>query len=779
MEHQWKEQQQRKVQKVVNILYRFLKSSSYDNNNKSPPIELLFLILRLSYHHKNKNKILNSKWYKENLIKRVRQMSRLSYSVYNKQDRMFHIETFEKILMSHNINNNESDNNTLTWLQNLQTELQNSISSKPSPSTVQNQPTINTARNIEKCNKTNINNYISLSKHEIWQKNIEYYSKVGIEAWSSNTVPFGISSNTYIANIYLERILYFIRHHKSSRRHNHSNNTHEKNESLLKKKRKKRYENDDNKKNDDFFYIIELGAGHGKLSYLICKFLCDNIAKMNNNNNNSNEFKFNFQFIVTDVALNVVENHAINSSYFKPYIDKGLIDFAVMPSDTSSFNGLNLLCSKQRVELNSIKDQVILLSNYFFDSLPIDLYRWVRCDNNITGYRLEEILVNKKYRLKGKIKYVTRPIENNDAFPSLVQQHIEKYKSILLNNSNRKYAYFSVPVGSFQYVDMIKMLLSDDDGNANNKSLFWIYGDKVHNSYDDTVLKLLQNGGKKTINDDGSISGELPSLIQHGDQLNGCISVTVDWQLICHYILGEDSHNNNNNNNNNTNKYRNNCEILGTTNAFQIIQVMPPNNSNKNKSSTITTDGIFNHYLSVTDWDELLNFFINEIPFDFFSFEEIFDIIEFSHYDFDVFADMQWDIYNKWKKQLQKHLSTKSEKQQIIEWGLKCYGNRYFLYDEERNKMIIQFYRWLYLFEEYKICEDMLLPFIDLFSLHDALMQRNVYILYASCALNDMGDSLKVKKEKMLYLIEKVKDKKLLGRLNGMLKRMVVGAKTN
>ena len=141
--------------------------------------------------------------YKENLMKRVRQMSRLSHSVYNKQDRIFHIETFEKILMSHNINNNESDNNTLTWLQNLQTELQNSISSKPSPSTVQNQPTISTTRNIEKCNKTNINNYISLSKHEIWQKNIEYYSKVGIEAWSSNTVPFGISSNTYIANIYV------------------------------------------------------------------------------------------------------------------------------------------------------------------------------------------------------------------------------------------------------------------------------------------------------------------------------------------------------------------------------------------------------------------------------------------------------------------------------------------------------------------------------------------------------------------------------------------------
>ena len=199
----------------------------------------------------------------------------------------------------------------------------------------------------------------------------------------------------------------------------------------------------------------------------------------------------------------------------------------------------------------------------------------------------------------------------------------------------------------------------------------------------------------KTINDDGSISDELPSLIQHGDQLNGCISVTVDWQLICHYILDKES---NNKNNNNTNKYRNNCKILGTTNAFQIIQVMPPNNSNKNKSSTITTDDIFNHYLSVTDWDELLNFFINEIPFDFFSFKEIFDIIEFSHCDFDVFADMQWDIYNKWKKQLQKRLSTKSEKQQIIEWGLKCYGNRYFP-DEERNKMIIQFYRWLYLFE--------------------------------------------------------------------------------
>ena len=142
-------------------------------------------------------------------------MSRLSYSVYNKQDRMFHIETFEKILMSHNINNNESDNNTLTWMQNLQTELQNSISSKPSPSTVQNQPTINTTRNIEKCNKTNINNYISLSKHEIWQKNVEYYSKVELKMVVEYSSFWHIIKYLH-CNIYLERILYFIRHHKSS-----------------------------------------------------------------------------------------------------------------------------------------------------------------------------------------------------------------------------------------------------------------------------------------------------------------------------------------------------------------------------------------------------------------------------------------------------------------------------------------------------------------------------------------------------------------------------------
>ena len=87
------------VKNIVNIIYRFLESTEYpDDVKQSPPIELLFLILRLSYHYESENAILNSKWYKDNLSRRVSQMSRMSFSVYSKQDRMFHIHTFEKIL---------------------------------------------------------------------------------------------------------------------------------------------------------------------------------------------------------------------------------------------------------------------------------------------------------------------------------------------------------------------------------------------------------------------------------------------------------------------------------------------------------------------------------------------------------------------------------------------------------------------------------------------------------------------------------------------------------
>ena len=81
------------------------------------------------------------------------------------------------------------------------------------------------------------------SESLIWQLNRDYYQEAGIEAWSDGVVPHNMTSNSMVGKTYAELILGFLQDLASKGQ------------------------------TTDTVYIIELGAGHGRLAFHILKHL--------------------------------------------------------------------------------------------------------------------------------------------------------------------------------------------------------------------------------------------------------------------------------------------------------------------------------------------------------------------------------------------------------------------------------------------------------------------------------------------------------------------------
>ena len=56
---------------------------------------------------------------------------------------------------------------------------------------------------------------IPLATSSIWKLQQQYYRSIGQDAWDNNTVPFNISSNSYIAQYYLRCIMKYVLTSKS------------------------------------------------------------------------------------------------------------------------------------------------------------------------------------------------------------------------------------------------------------------------------------------------------------------------------------------------------------------------------------------------------------------------------------------------------------------------------------------------------------------------------------------------------------------------------------
>ncbi|EKD54839.1 MAG: hypothetical protein ACD_60C00038G0001 [uncultured bacterium] len=303
------------------------------------------------------------------------------------------------------------------------------------------------------------------SQSALWRMQREYFDKEGINAWV-NQVPFYITSNPFIANCYAELVLAFI-------------------SDLVKQ---------DPKAKDHPFYIMELGTGSGRFSYYFVKTLVQLLKKKNMHD-------IQFCYVMSDFTkhnMSYWEEH----SALKPFVEKGLIDFAMY--DMEAERPITLAKSGVRLGQDVLVNPLTIFANYIFDTVSHDSFA-------VHEGKLYELLLTLSTDEKNmennrpvdmeriSVDYSVQEVKSAYYNDPHLDSILEEYKKSLTESS------FLFPIGSFHAIKFLKKL-------ANNK-LFVISTDKGY-----STIEGLDHLGH-------------PSISFHGS-----FSMMVNFHAIAHYF---------------------------------------------------------------------------------------------------------------------------------------------------------------------------------------------------------------------------------------------------
>jgi tetratricopeptide (TPR) repeat protein len=121
-------------------------------------------------------------------------------------------------------------------------------------------------------------------------------------------------------------------------------------------------------------YIVELGGGHGKFAFLVLQKLSKLLEFLPTNNEHECASGFPFKYILTDFTRNNAEFWKKHPK-FQPFIEKGMLDFAVFDAENDSEFTLEM--SGQVLSSDVVKNPMIVIANYVFDTLRHDAFRMV------------------------------------------------------------------------------------------------------------------------------------------------------------------------------------------------------------------------------------------------------------------------------------------------------------------------------------------------------------------------------------------------------------------
>jgi len=173
------------------------------------------------------------------------------------------------------------------------------------------------------------------SESKIWQLNRDYYNKEGMKAWQSGEVPHYMTSNAMVGKTYAELIF-----------------------GILKDLGRMG-------KTEERLYILEMGAGHGRL----CFHILLQLEKLLQASMNPLP---DYCYVLSDIAednLRFLEEHP----QFSVFWEKGCLDVGFF--DSSQSTEIKLRKSGLNIQAGSLKQPIISIANYLFDSLPVDLYQ--------------------------------------------------------------------------------------------------------------------------------------------------------------------------------------------------------------------------------------------------------------------------------------------------------------------------------------------------------------------------------------------------------------------
>ncbi len=291
------------------------------------------------------------------------------------------------------------------------------------------------------------------SESMLWKAQRDYFDKQGINAWV-NQVPFYITSNPFIAGCYAKLVFAFIcdwtKLHPEAKDHP--------------------------------FYIMELGTGSGRFSFYFVKRLTNLLARKGMGH-------IKICYVMSDFTKHNVKYYETHPA-LKPYIDQGIIDFAIYDSEAEK--PITLIRQNLRLTPELFFNPLTVFANYVFDTISHDsfvvhsgkLYELLVTlsteESNIEGGKpvdMEKLTVDHSVH-EAKPNYYNDPHLDNT---------LEIYKKSLNDTS------FLVPIGTIRAIRYLKKITGD--------KLLIISTDKGYSS-----LESLENLGHPSIAFHGSFS---------------------------------------------------------------------------------------------------------------------------------------------------------------------------------------------------------------------------------------------------------------------------------
>lgn len=306
-----------------------------------------------------------------------------------------------------------------------------------------------------------------LSQSMLWNLQADFFANQGPEAWSKGIVPQYITTNPYIANLYAKTVFGYCRDYVTR-------NDIDKNSTI---------------------YIMELASGVGRFTYTFLKRFLHIIE-------NSSQKGLKFKYIVTDFSEKNID-YWQNHSFLKPYFDSGILDCATF--DISQDEKLELRNSGEVLCAGNLKNPLILIANYTFDSLPQDTFYVSKeriFEGLITVTRPDmEVNTEDKSILAGLDYYYTdKEIKANDYYED------ENFNNILLYyKAHLEDTSFSLPIIALRCISRLKKLFNDD------------------------IVLISADKGYK--NEKAMLKNSHPFLSKHG-----CISMTVNFHSLEKYF---------------------------------------------------------------------------------------------------------------------------------------------------------------------------------------------------------------------------------------------------
>lgn len=187
-----------------------------------------------------------------------------------------------------------------------------------------------------------------LSRSLLWQLQRNFFAQQGINAWREGIVPHYITSNTYLAQAYAELLFAWLRD-LAALGVDHSAP----------------------------IYLVELGAGSGRLAYHLLRQFFALVEQSPLRN-------LPITYILTDLSLATVESWQRHPQ-LQPWLNTGRLDIACF--DAERDQQIYLRQRGTTVTAATLRNPIAVIANYVFDGLSQDLFR-------LMDGRIDEALVS-------------------------------------------------------------------------------------------------------------------------------------------------------------------------------------------------------------------------------------------------------------------------------------------------------------------------------------------------------------------------------------------------